>query len=358
MLVGCVGLYGERVDQSIPCIERLRPHIDRYVVIADETVNEEQKTRLRALGCEVHVHPWKDSMVEMRNQYLEKIAVNDWAIVHDPDEHFNEEFCKDVRKIIGEAEAKQVTLLLINSHDISHDSDGNTRTSVSDFFKNLIFKKTSGTRYYGIGQVQEVHEMLSIPGVKEERLDRKYWYTHEKHYYEVWERAGRNVFIAGGGNNRGMQNPSWRPLRDLCDGLGIKNWFQAREYFRKGNVDPGLKQWFWDNRFEGYDYEHEMMEFGRWYFEYLHPEEAAFPDGRVWKLEQSKPDRKKKDAESVAIMSYIESIYLEVLGRHADQEGKEVYTGHVLAGRLKREDLPKILRESKEYKEKIGRCQS
>lgn len=354
MIVGCVGLYGERVVQALPIIERLRPYIDRYVVIADETVSEEQINALRDLGCEIYVHPWEDSMVKMRNQYLEKVGVNDWVIVHDPDEHFNTDFCKDVRKIIQEAETKQTTLLLINSHDVSHDSDGETRTAVSDFYKNLIFKNLVGTKYYGIGEVKEVHEMLFIPSMKTERLDRKYWYDHEKYYHEVWERAARNVFIAGGGNNRGTQNRAWRPLRDICDQLGIKTWHQARAYFRKGNVDDRLKEWLWQNRFEGYDYEHEMMEFGRWYFEYLHPNEATLSDDNTWKPEPTKPDRKKKEERRATIMSYIENIYLKVLGRHADQEGKEVYADHILSGRVKQEELPNILKESREYKEKVG----
>jgi len=54
-------------------------------------------------------------------------------------------------------------------------------------------------------------------------------------------------------------------------------------------------------------------------------------------------------------MSYVEQVFLEILGRHADQEGKEAYTRAILEGRLRREDLPMILRQSREYMEKVAR---
>jgi len=261
MIVACIGLYGERVKQALIGIERLRPHVDRYVIIVDETVTELQKKALVAAGCEVYFHPWTDSMVNMRNQYLKKVQTDDWVIVHDPDEHFNEQFCNDVRNILKRAEEQDIDLLLINSHDIDIDKDGKRNERISDFFKNLIFRKREGTRYEGVGEVKEVHETLIIPGtMKQVRLDpKKYWYTHEKYWWEVWERAARNVFMAGGGNNAGSCNPSWKPLREICESIGLTDWTKARDYFRKGNIDPRLKKWLWDNRSEGFDYQHECV---------------------------------------------------------------------------------------------------
>jgi len=152
----------------------------------------------------VYFHRWEDSMVKMRNQYLEKCQTDDWVIVHDPD--FNEQFCKDVRDLCKKAEEKGIDLLLINSHDITIKEDGSKDSSISDFFKNLIFRKREGTRYEGVGEVKEVHETLIIPGItRAVRLPKdKYWYDHVKYWWEIWERAARNVFIAGGGNNVGF----------------------------------------------------------------------------------------------------------------------------------------------------------
>jgi hypothetical protein len=351
MIVGAIGLYGERVEQALVGIKRLQPHVDRYVVIVDESVNEEQKKLLKEAGCEVYFHKWEDSMVKMRNQYLNKIQTGDWALVHDPDEWFNENFCRDAKTLCMQAEQNGFHLLLINSHDCTLKEDGSKDESVSTFFKNLIFHKTEGTQYEGVGEVKEVHEQLIIPGLtKAFKLpNEKYWYEHTKYWWEVWERAARNVFLAGGGNNVGERNTSWKPLRRVCDELGLKTWPQAREYLRKGKVDIRLIQWLWDNRYEGFDYQHEMMEFGRWYFEYLHSDEAANEKGEKWaavtELEKGSP---------AEVMHYVEETYLQVLGRHADQPGKEAYTKAILEGRLKREDLANHLKQSREYQEKFG----
>jgi len=347
MLVACIGLYGERVEQALVGINRLRPHVDRYVVVIDETVTKEQKQKLREAGCEVYFHKWEDSMVRMRNQYLEKVQTDDWVIVHDPDEVFCMPFCKDARELCMKAGEKNIDLLLINSHDCTIKADGSKDESVSDFFKNLIFRKRDGTCYQGVGEVKEVHETLMMPNVpvRTVRLNKdKYWYEHTKYWHEVWERAARNVFMAGGGNNSGTKNPSWKPLREICDSLGLDNWTKARDYFRKGKIDPQLIKWLWENRTEGWDYEHEELEFGRWYFEYLHPEES----------EDWKPITEVPIGHPTEVMRYVEEVYMNVLGRHADQEGKEAYMRAIVEGKLRREDFPLILKSSPEYMQREG----
>jgi len=322
----------------------------------------------------VYFEPWLDSTVAMRNAYLERCQTDDWIVVHDPDEWFNEQFCKNVREICKKAEEKGFDILLINSHDIQMNfkrrcprcgyidenqakrcPECNTLMEIirdqfvksdrkSTFYKNLIFRKREGTHYEGVGTSPEEkefgwHETLIIPGtVKAVRLPDKYYYEHRKWEYEDWERSLRNVYVCGGGNDSRDRNPSWRPLREICDSLGIKNWPQFREYLRKGNIDPRLKEWFWRNRFEGFDYDHEELHGGLYYFWWLHPEEKVFPDGRVWEPVFEVP--KGSPAE---VMRYVEDTYMKVLGRHADQEGKEAYTRAILEGRLRREDLPLIL---------------
>lgn len=345
MIVECIGVYGERVDQALVGINRLRKagQIDRTIVIVDESVSEEQKKKLMDAGCEVYFHAWQDSMVKMRNQYLEKVQTDDWVVVHDPDEWFNDLFCQDIRQITSQAERAAVDLVLINSHDTFIGADGKSTTNVSDFYKNLIYKKRVGTHYVGVGEIKEVHEQLVIPGMQNQaRIEQKYFYEHVKYWWEVWERAARNVFMAGGGNNVGQKNTSWLGLRDICDELGLKTWPKAREYFRAGKIDGRLKDWLWANRQDGWDYEHEMMEFGRWYFEYLHPEEA----------EGWQPITELKKGSAPEIMRYVEEQYIEVLGRHADQEGKVKYMEAILKGEIKREDVPNILKASPEYQQK------
>lgn len=53
------------------------------------------------------------------------------------------------------------------------------------------------------------------------------------------------------------------------------------------------------------------------------------------------------------IEKFVDDTYLKILQRHADDEGLQVYTEHILEGRLQREDLERILRESAEYMDKL-----
>jgi len=358
VIVGAIGVYGERVEQALVGINRLRPHVDRYVVIVDETVTEKQKQQLIEAECEVYMHPWEDSMVKMRNQYLDKIQNGDWVIVHDPDEWFCEKFCEEIKFIIVSANQQELNLLLINSHDVTYQEDGEKSDTKSDFYKNLIYRKDWGTKYEGVGEVKEVHETLLIPYPKITRLGDGYYYEHMKYWHEVWERAGRNFFMAGGGNNAGELNPSWKVFREICSELGIENWTQCREYYRAGKIDPKLKAWHWMNRQEGFDYDHEELEFGRWYFEYLQPEEAdAKTDPELIRIMTFDDDESTVWAPifelvegSVAeVMRFIEEAYIEVLGRNADQSGKEYYTKMILDGKIGRDQLKEIMKESPEY---------
>lgn len=344
MIVACVSIYDERVEQAIKGIENLRPNVDKYVVIADKSVTDVQKLKLRILGCEVHVCPFEDNLMLLHNQCLDKCQEGDWAIIYDPDEFFNDQFCRDVREICGKASEEEIDMLLVNVHDVLFDEKGTKTEKLSWFYKNLIFRKREGVRYTSDSEMKKIHESLQLPsGASVMKLDKeKYWYHHEKQWHEVWERAARNVFICGGGHDLGTQNPFWRPLREICNELGLDTWAKARAYFRKGNIDPRLKMWLWFTRYDGYLYQREMMEFGRWYFEYLHPEEAE-----GWKL------MGLVKGSVIEVTWYVEETYETILGRNADEKGKENYVKAILNGKILREDLPNILRASEEYQQKF-----
>jgi len=352
MIVAVQGTYNERINQTIEGMKRLRRCADRMVIICDETVTKEQIGQLTDLGCEVYIHPWIDNFPEMRNHYLGQVKDGDWVIVSDPDEWFGEQFVKDLRDVIPQLEKENVDLALINSHDIWHKNDGSIESELkSSFYKNLIFRFKTGTKYVGVGEAGNVHEQLVFAGgsPKTVQLADKYFYEHHKFLWEVWERAMRNVFIGGGGNNRGKTNPKWEPLRRICSKLNLLNWNDLRAYMRKGDIHPSLKQWIIDNRREGKDYEHEMMEGGfRWYYEYLHPEEK--PEGMT-----TLPAIQDKltDAEKI-----VEELYMQILHRHADQPGKETYAGLLTSGKKSMEDIAKILSDSEEAKRPVQKSAS
>jgi len=273
MIVFCQGTYNERVKQTHVCLIKMRAHVDRCVVIVDQSVTEKQRKMLKGAGAEVHYREWKDDFPGMRNHYINLCKVGDWVCVSDPDEWYDEHLATDLRSILPKYEREGVNTLFVNSHDIWHKLNGQIYRLKSSFYKKLIFKKTPGTRYNGVGHFGVVHEHLSIPGEVSRRLPDKYFYEHHKFDHEVWERAARNVYIGGGGDNMGDRNPAWNELRSVCRSLGINPWSQMRDYMRKGNIDQRLKNWLVKNSKDTNNYEHEMMEMGKWYFEYLHPEE-------------------------------------------------------------------------------------
>jgi len=341
MIIFCQGTYGERMWQTKECVKRIRPFVDRAVIICDETVSEEDLDWLKDKQCEVYVYPWNDNFPEMRNHYLDKCQDGDWVIVSDPDEWFCKDFCNDLRSIVAEAQNDNITLLGINSRDVMHESNDDRYSEEnavkSNFYKNLIFRFVHGTRYEGCGKSANVHEVLLLKGAHRNLPD-KYYYTHHKYPWEVWERAMRNVYIGGGGNNMGDGNPQWTRLKSITSKLGLHSWREVRDYMRKGNIDDSLKQWLIDNRRDGFDYEHEMMEGFRWYFEYLHPEENT--DGL--EVLPSNNTRAKT-------MRVVEESYLRLLGRHASQMEKERYVDLISNGSLSVSDLAVVLTTTPEY---------
>lgn len=351
----CQGTYGDRIWQTKLCLERMAPFVDRCVIIVDETVTDEQISEMKAIhqNVECHFHKWNDDFPEMRNHYLEKLDEGDWCIVSDPDELFNESFAQKINDIVEKCEIEGIGVIQIASYDIFIDDEGKENSPnyaeippEKRYYKQLMFKYFEGMRYTGVGETKNVHEMIpEPPGLAKTIIPVKYYYTHTKYYWEVWERAFRNVFISGGGNNVGNRNQAWQPLRDIFSDLGIDGITEARDYMRKGNVDKRLKEWMIENRRDGWDYEHEMMETFRWYFEYLHPEENVDNLTPLDKVDEKSPQ---------GIMRYVEQKYLEILGRHADQAGKEAYTEAIVSGKIKREDLENILKQSGEYKSRVG----
>jgi hypothetical protein len=215
-----------------------------------------------------------------------------------------------------------------------------TEKTISNWYKQLIFKFEEGVRYVGC-----VHETL-LPGLhgwRSANLDPRYYYDHEKNMIEIKERGARNIFAGGGGINVLDRNPMYVEWHKIADRLGIKDWPQMRAYIRKGNIDPELKQLFIKYRnSSGWDYENESRDPFLWY-------KALFPvEMEGWESKPEPPSR----GSPPEVMSFVEEQYKQVLGRHADTVGKQNYTDAILRGVIKREDLPAILRNSEEYKEK------
>lgn len=341
MIVFVQASYWERRDQTLECIRRVHDYVDRIVIVAPDYPTDFFKDYPKV---ELYTVPWQDDFPAYRNEYLRRCDPGDWVCVADPDEWYGPELCKDLRRLTEEADQQKTYSLLVNSHDITMMPDGKLEESISNFFKNLIFKMAEGVRYKGVGSQQLVHETLIVPPSASVSLPRKYYYEHHKSWVEIKERGARNVWIAGGGNNVGDRNPRWRPLRRITDRLGLKSWPEVREYVRRGNVDPELKEWIISTKdLMGWDYTNETRDWFLWY-KLIHSEELQGIESNPTVPEFGSPPE---------VMSYVEECYKKVLGRHADDRGKEHYTRLILAGHIRRQDLPQILMSSQEYAEKF-----
>jgi hypothetical protein len=245
-----------------------------------------------------------------------------------------------MRAILIDAEKGGMNSLLINTHEIITELDGVTTKNVSTSFKQLIFKMEEGVRYVGC-----LHETL-LPGIhgwRTANLDPRYYYEHTKTVLEVKEHGARNIFIGGGGSNVREKNPMYVQWHKIAARLGIKHWPEMRAYIRKGNIDLELKQLFIAYRnSSGWDYENKSRDPFSWY-------SALFPEEmKGWSSTPQPPSM----GSPPEVMVYVEQQYREILGRNADEKGKQLYTDSIIAGTIKREQLPEMLKNSDEYKQK------
>jgi len=343
-IVYCMNFYEERMSQVKQCVERVRPYVDRCILVYDDTVTEESKKWLTQWGCELYYRKWDNHFSKQRNAYLEHVNESEWVLVSDPDELFCIELLKDIRNILTEAQKSGINVLGINAHDITTELDGRVTETVSDWFKQLLFKYEEGVRYVGC-----VHETL-LPGIHGWRganLDKRYYYEHIKSMLEIKERGARNVFCGGGGNNVKDKNPMYIELHQWEEEARIRGWPAVRDFVRNHKTTDSywikLKQIIVKHRNDaGWDWENESRDFFLWC-------KALFPE--EFKEWESTPQPPSKGSPP-EVMAYVEEQYLKVLGRNADNQGKHFYTESILRGTIRREDLPKILMESAEYKEK------
>lgn len=336
----CMSIYEERMSQVKQCIQRVRSYVDHCIIVVDDSVTEESKKWLRQWGCEIFYRKWDNHFSKQRNAYLEPVKEADWVLVSDPDELHSESLLHDLKKILLEAEKQGISILGINAHDITTELDGSVTETVSDWFKQLLFKYEEGVRYVGC-----VHETL-LPGIhgwRPANLDKRYYYEHIKNMVEIKERGARNVFCGGGGNNVKQRNPMYVEWHKIAERLDITDWPGMRDYLQKGDIDPKLKELFVKHRNDsGWDFENESRDPFLWYST-IHPEEM-----KGWESTPQPPSK----GSPPEVMAYVEKQYLKILCRNADDAGKQAYTKAILEGQIKREELPNILKNSEEYRMK------
>jgi len=287
-----------------------------------------------------------------------KIDMTAWLCVSDPDELYCEELVKDLRKIINWAEKEGFNQLGINCEErfayfewldeLDKLKEIPSGYRQSNFWKYLIFKLSPDLMYEGVGETKNVHETWFSPYEpwRTINLPKKYYYTHTKSVVKIWRNAARNLFISGGGDNVGTLNPMWVKLREICNNLKIRDWRSFEGYLKKGNVAPELKKWLIEAlQVRPTNYGIETRETAKYYFA-LHPEEIT-PE-----IEEKIKNPPKLTPE-LEVENYVMQQYFRCLGRHPDLGGLKHYTEAILSGKIARDELPTILMSSPEYIEKF-----
>jgi len=263
-----------RLHEVIQCIKRVRPYVDRMVVVDGGSTDDTILTLRNWDGVELYLHPWQDNFSGQRNNYLRAAELNggtDWILVSDPDELFSEETCKNFRSEIERLEKDNLryNMIAFESNSVTLKGEKIAHKREDKYWKPLLFKWNPGIHYIG-----NPHETLIIdrgPRI----MQSKYNYYHIKQDKMTWPRGARNAFIGGGGPNMGDKQKLWQPFRALVKEItGIDDWNSFNDYMVKGKIDPRIKEDMCKFRLEkGYDGSSEWREIYKTYFRIYHPEE-------------------------------------------------------------------------------------
>lgn len=338
------------LEETIKNVVEAKNYVDACIVVYDDTLSNEDITRLVDAGATARYYRWYDNFPRQRNNYLMEsryLGLN-WVIVSDPDEHFDKHFLEDCKKIITQGAGMGANMIQINAHDVFTDSEQGQdldppSENVSDYYKNLCFAVGPDVAYVGIGTTQNLHETMT-GNFRGFNLSKEYFYRHVRSHKRVWEHAGRNMFIAGGGDNLGDKNPTYNELKALTNMLDIHTWEKFKKYMADGNIDPALKGYLISHRGDfGHPWDAEVREMFKWYFFILHPEE------NVDHLDvPPEPERKMDETQQ-----FVKDSYVKILGREPDYAGFEYYTNEIRQGRLPKEVLHQTLMASEEYKRRV-----
>jgi hypothetical protein len=362
--------YDEQFEGTKRCVEEMAPYVDYCIIVCEKQrpfTEEQKRTLLKYPNVILIEQEYRDNLPEFRNTYLDKAKELGkqqgkpvWLVVSDSDEYYCKEFRENIRKIIADYDAKNYNQLGIRCKerfvihewmdqiDILKEIPNTSRES--NYYKLLIFKICCDQlRYEGIGIAKRTHETWYCP-VHPWRaiyLPPQYTYEHAKSVMQIWRNAARNVYQSGGGNDLGDRVSEWVELRSICNALEITCWREFEAYLKRGNVDPLLKKFLIKClEMPRTDFGVEYRQMCLWYFS-LHPDELT-PE-ILYKIKNP-----PKMAPEQEVEWYVISQYRYVLGREPDDAGRRHYAQAILEGRIRREDLPKILMMSEEYRQKFN----
>lgn len=337
--------YEPNIQQAIDNAKKIGAFVDTCLIVTDVQPLPDIH------GITFAYHEWVDDIVVYCNHVLDEARKleGDYLLFSDPDEHFNDAFLAGIKSIILTNPQfngfELYTYLNINNFATldegtqQREAPGGVGAD-SNAWKLMLFKIEPLTKYLPQGTSEKCihHSVRGSWNII--KLPKRFYFTHDKEHTDVWASSVRNIFICGGGDNVGANNPLFVELHKKCDALGITTWRQFVDYCKKGNIDSGLKELILQYRSDDtHDYSSEIRDLFHWYFDYLHPEE-----NNGYKSKYSTNSTPESLTER-----YVQKTYFEVLGRHTDLPGKQHYVNGILTGDIIPDNLPQMIRESDEY---------
>ena len=261
-----------RLYDTMRCIERVKPYVDRVVVVDGGSTDDTILTLRNYEGVELYLHPWEDNFSKQRTNYLKHAGEDnggtDWVLVSDPDELFSVEALENIRKEIENA--GPYNMLAFESNSVSMRGPKIINKSQDKYWKPLLFKWDKDIHYTG-----NPHETLMIdkgPRIRE----LQYHYYHIKQDNMCWHRGYRNFHIGGGGPNLGDKNEHWKSYKEIITEIygEVPSWHKFEPILIKGNIDKRIKEWLYKAKdVTGFDGASEVRESYKTYFRIFHPSE-------------------------------------------------------------------------------------
>lgn len=376
----CQATFSRDIELTKSCIERVSKDVDITIISYDQSVSDSQikwfEDNKEKYKLELVRYEWKDNMPEMRNSYLQRakeLGVQ-WLCVSDPDELYSENLTKNLRSLIEKYDSERYSILSVNVQD-QFQTIGNDQwfdeldrlkewpagLNETDYYKPmLIFKLFPDIRYEGVGVEKKVHEtLLTQYKQKTINLPKEFFYVHTKSALTIWRNAARNMFISGGGDNEGSKNRLWVDLRRFCGEIGINTWNEFESF-----INIGIKKYSETKSLTNEQKKEfrlllesalkslptkfgtENREMAKWYLA-LHQDEL---DEKLLLLIKTVPEVTKESE----LENFVTSTYYQILGRHPDRTGLDMYVRKIMNKELKRHELADIFRNSLEHKEKFS----
>jgi glycosyltransferase involved in cell wall biosynthesis len=233
----CIMGYHDALPMIIESIETCGDYVKEIHVQGDFS-NEEDIAELQEWGAEVHIEKWEGDFSAYKNKAI-SFARTKWVLILDHDEIPTPELAQHLPELIEQSEkGNKYNMVSFTARNETINTEGLVIASNDGNGKALLHFNIKDP-YYG-----NPHIWLKpnyYPWV-ERRVP--YAYRHVKEEGIEQERAVRNVWIGGGGDNFKTKNPMWSELRQITERLGITDYKAMLNYLKTDeHLDPELNTW-------------------------------------------------------------------------------------------------------------------